>query len=135
MTDQIRIKAFMSLMEPEINNWLRYSRDKSHYPPSWRCVLGQLRAPRDRNDDAPPEVRQPPVNELEAVRFDEVVRSLDKRKRIAFLLYLIGEAGADNKKYYANTREDGAIALGISGRRYNQIVRDAAEIVYRRFYE
>ena len=130
MLDQLKTLEAMQKLKPELDNWMRWGADRSFYPKSYTSILRYAVKIPGRGDLC---VREyvPPVDVLAAEDMEDIVCGLPKKKREAFLLYVLGKASVNNNRKRAECRADGARVLRISEVHYNRLVRDALNYVAR----
>ena len=128
--DQLKTLEVMRDLDPEIKNWIRWGADRSFYPKSYASILRYAVKIPERGDIYIGEYI-PPVDVLAAEGMEDIVKNLPKKKREAFLLYVLGKAVVNEKREKARCRNDGAKVLRICERQYNRLVRDALNHIAR----
>lgn len=128
--EQLKTLEVMKMLKPELDNWIRWGLDKRFYPKSYTCIMRYAVKLPDRGDLCVCEY-VPPVDVLAAEDMEDVVRNVPKKKREAFLLYVLGKASVNEKREKAKCRMDGARVLRISESQYNRLVRDALNHIAR----
>lgn len=130
MSDQLKTLEVMNMLKPELDNWIRWGSDKKFYPKSYACIMRYAVKLPDRGDLCVCEYI-PPVDILAAEDMEDVVKTVPKKKREAFLLYVLGKAVINEERKKAQRRLDGAKVLRICERQYNRLVRDALNHIAR----
>lgn len=128
--EQLKTLEVMKMLKPELDNWIRWGLDKRFYPKSYTCIMRYAVKLPDRGDLCVCEY-VPPVDVLAAEDMEDIVRNVPKKKREAFLLYVLGKASVNEKREKAKRRIDGAKVLHICERQYNRLVRDALNHIAR----
>ena len=130
MSEQLKTLEVMKMLKPELDNWIRWGADRSFYPKSFTCIMRYAVKIPDRVDLCGREY-VPPIDILAAECMEDVICKLAKKKREAFLLYVLGKASVNKEIKKAKCRIDGARVLRISERQYNRLVRDALNHIAR----
>ena len=128
--EQLKTLEVMKMLKPELDNWIRWGADRSFYPKSYTCIMRYAVKIPEREDLCVCEYA-PPVDVLAAEDMEDVIKTITKKKREAFLLYVLGKASVNEKREKAKCRMDGAKVLRICERQYNRLVRDALNHIAR----
>jgi hypothetical protein len=128
------LKEIERLLDVEINNWMRWARQRNYLPASVRCVLGQLHI-RDAEDKAEEMIVTNPLppDELEAEAFEAAIVSLPTRLRRAFVLHHLDRGHVGHITVRVKNRHDKAAVLGVGARQYHVLVMQAHQLVLRKW--
>ena len=126
-------KEAASILQPEIDNWRRYGKDKSFYPKSFTCLLGKAIKTLEKGIiETAVTPYLPPVNVRQAEEFEDLITRLPIQRRMAFLLYAQGKAAAPDSHFvWAKNSSGAARVLRISVRQYHYRVRYAVNLLLR----
>lgn len=133
MLDEHSIKDIERLLGSELRNWLRWANSKDYLPKSFGSILGQLYVPM-RGDLQARLYKPVPVDILGAVAFEAIVVTLPEKHRKAFVMYHLGRAVVKDR-IVTKKRNGYEIAriLGVHRSRYYVLLREAHNMIFRRF--
>lgn len=132
-SESLGTKQIEKILSAEINNWLRWGRNRDYLPISFRCPLGYLYVPK-RGDLEARLYKAPPINSLVAVEFERLVVGLPVRHRQAFVMYHLNRARIGDKIIERKrSAYDMAKILAVQKRQFEYLVSQAHNMVYRRW--
>jgi hypothetical protein len=123
-----KTKAIEQILYYEIENWLRWGRNRNWMPVSFRTPLGYLFKSSDVHEAS---VRRPEVKEGDAANFERIIIALPEKHRQAFVMYHLERAIVNGKVISIKGRGQAQHILGLQKSRYHEVVNQAHSIVLR----
>jgi hypothetical protein len=123
-----KTKAIEQILYYEIENWLRWGRNRNWMPVSFRVPLGYLFKSSDVHEAS---VRRPEVKEGDAADFERIIIALPEKHRQAFVMYHLERAVVNGRVISIKGRGQAQQLLGLQKSRYHEVVNQAHSIVLR----
>lgn len=129
MDEKLGAKEIELKMRHELENWIRWGRQKDWMPASFRCPLGFLFKSSDARSGH--DVRPLPCDGLEAVKLERIIVGLPQKHRQAFVMHQLDRAAVNGVVRIVEGRDDKARLLGVQKSRYHEILAQAFNMVWR----
>lgn len=131
-SENLGIKQVERILSSEINDWVRWGRNKDYLPPSFRCPLGFLYLPMRGDIETALYSKPKPVNLLAVVEFERIVVRLPDKHRQAFVMYHLNRAKVRNriverKRAYFEM----AKLLGVQKTKFYELLGQAHNMIFR----
>lgn len=126
----VKVKDFERQFGTQVDNWLRWGRQRDWLPMSFKSILALKYSGKKRDDDAALYKIPDPINELEALKMDCIVMALPLRQRQAFLLHHMGRASINNRMCRVRNSHDCAKILGVGKWQFYNLLRQASSHIH-----
>ena len=132
-SEYLGIEQIEKILSTEIKDWIRWGRNKSYLPPSFKCPLGFLYLPM-RGDLEVTLYKPAPVNLLSVLEFEKLVVSLPTKHRQAFVMHHLSRVEINGKIVVRRCKgAESARLLGVSRTRYYTILTKAHNSIFQKW--
>lgn len=131
MEDDLGLKQCEQIMSADIENWVRWARQRNYLPASVSCVLGRLYKPELDDEQTGDRKPMPPV-EIDAEVMESIIVSLPVRLRRAFVLHHLDRGHVGQVTVNVKNRSDKARVMGVGARQWHYLLTQAHNLVLRR---
>lgn len=132
-SEYLGIEQIEKILSVEIKDWIRWGRNKTYLPESFKCPLGFLYLPM-RGDLEVTLYKPAPVNLLAVLEFEKLVVALPTKHRQAFVMHHLNRIEVNGKIVVRKCKgAESARLLGVHRSRYYAILTKAHNIIFQKW--